>query len=228
MTLRINNTLLFLFASATTFVLLLCSSCSDGITPPDGTPHAVDTTSHDWVFTMYEVGGMNTRLMDVCALSPDYAIAVGSVQGFDWPRKNAYLWDGNALTAISLPIYPNDTVTIDPQHGTRTWVSWMDLNSVWAFRRDNLWYATGPGSGAIAHMTIRGTDTSVRQETWKTRADFIPSPGLSVWAKDTSELYFGVRKGTHYATRMEAGRISPHRRTTAQLSISGVHHPEIF
>jgi len=143
---------------------------------------------------MYEVGGMNTVLTDVAALSPDFAIAVGKVERvFEFPRINAFVWNGFTLAPTSLPIYPNDTVTIDPQHGTRTWVSWSRLNAIWAFRRDNIWYASE--TGAIAHMTISGRDTSVRQDIYSSIGEQIGFASMRIWAKDTSELCFGGYQG---------------------------------
>ena len=119
-------------------LLLLFSACSEKAPPEPPEPRPPDTTSHDWEFTMYEVGGMNTTLKDVCALSPDYAIAVGRVEGvFTRPFVNAYLWNGSSVDAISLPISPHDTVSIDPHVGT------LNLAAIWAFRRDNLWYTAG-------------------------------------------------------------------------------------
>jgi hypothetical protein len=70
------------------------AACSD-ISPAPPISHAPDTTSHDWTFTMYEVGGMNTTLEDVFALSPDYALAVGKIERtgpYIRPQVNAFLW----------------------------------------------------------------------------------------------------------------------------------------
>jgi hypothetical protein len=182
-------------------LLLWLAACND---VPPGHPVASgpDTTSHDWEFTLYEVGDMNTVLTDVAALSPDFAIAVGKVQGSDiFPVINAFVWNGTTLTPTNLPLYPNDTVTIDPQRDKRTWVGWQRLNAIWAFRRDNIWYASE--TGAIAHMTIRGTDTSVHQETYLSIGEKIGFASMRIWAMDTSELYFGGYRG--YVARYKNG-----------------------
>ena len=177
-------------------VILSClfAACSEKQPPEPPEPQPPDTTSHDWEFTMYEVGGMNTTFKDVCALSPDYAIAVGKIEeDFTWPDVNAYLWNGSSVDAISLPISPHDTVTIDPQNNERTRYGWGSLAAIWAFRRDNLWYTTI--AGAIAHMTIKGVDTSVRQETYQTIGDDIGYSTERIWAFDTSTIFFGGSNG---------------------------------
>jgi hypothetical protein len=171
-------------------LLAFIGACSDAPPAPPVAPPSPDTTSHEWTFTMYEVGGMNTTLRDVSALSPDYAIAVGYVEGIsEWPRRNAFLWNGHTLDAISLPIYPHDTITIDPHHNSRTWVSWSRLNAIWAFQRDNIWYSAD--EGAFAHMTVSGNDTSVKQETYLTIGEGIGFATKAIWAKDSNEIYFG-------------------------------------
>ena len=190
-------TYLLRFILALPFFALL--TCTKEQAPAPVVHHGIDTTSHEWTFTMYEVGGMNTTLRDVAALSPDYAIALGHVEhDFStgpqpWPSINAYRWDGEKLIPFSMPISPHDTVTIDPQKNLKPFGSWMDLDAIWAFRRDNIWYSSA--SGAIAHITILGPDTMVRQETWKTRPSLIPAPCSRIWAKDTSFLYFAGDEG---------------------------------
>ncbi len=174
-------------------LMLVFSACSEKVPPEPQEPPPPDTTSHDWSFTMYEVGGMNTTLRDVAVLSTDYALAVGKVESFVFPKINAYLWDGYSLKPVSLPMYPHDTITIDPQKNPVTSGGWLSLNAIWAFRRDNLWYSTD--YGAVAHLTTRGQDTCVHQETWMSRVDFNPPPGNCIWARDTSELYFGGDEG---------------------------------
>ena len=166
----------------------LVAACSEKQPTAPPVPPPPDTTSHDWEFTMYEVGGLSSTLEDVSALSPDYAIAVGKMQETGGlPRINSYLWNGISLHPMNLPIYANDTVTIDPQNHPNTRIGETLLNAVWAFRRDNIWYST---DGAIAHLTIRGRDTSVRQETWKTIGIEKAFSGTRIWANDTNEIYF--------------------------------------
>ena len=102
-------------------LLLLFSACSEKAPPEPQEPPPPDTTSHKWEFTMYEVGGLSSTLEDVSALSPAYAIAVGTMQETGGlPRINSYLWDGTSLQPMNLPIYANDTVTIDPQNHPNT------------------------------------------------------------------------------------------------------------
>ncbi len=55
------------------------------------------------------------------------------------PQVNAFLWNGSSLTPISLPIDPNDTLTIDPHKHPDTQSSYPILNALWVFRRDNIW-----------------------------------------------------------------------------------------
>ncbi len=176
--------------SVLAFILsCLVAACSEKQPTAPPVPPPPDTTSHNWEFTMYEVGGMNTTLKDVYALSPDYAITVGRIEGvITQPFVNAYLWNGSSVDGISLPISPHDTVTIHPDVGTK------NLAAVWTFRRDNLWYTAGD-EGAIAHMTIKGADTSVRQETYQTIGDEIGYSTERIWAFDTSTIYFGGRNG---------------------------------
>ena len=165
----------------------LFAACSEKQPTAPPAPQPPDTTSHEWEFTMYEVGGLSSTLEDVSALSPDYAIAVGKMQETGgWPRINSYLWDGTSLQPMNLPIYANDTVTIDPQNHPNTRIGETLMNAVWAFRRDNIWYST---DGAIAHLTIRGRDTSVRQETWKTIGIEKAFSATRIWAYDTNEIY---------------------------------------
>jgi hypothetical protein len=174
-------------------LLARLAACTDEPPAPPVTP-GPDTTSHNWEFTLYEVGGMNTVLTDVAALSPDCAIAVGKVQmPGTFPEINAFVWNGTNLTPINLPMYPHDTVTIDPHHNNTTWAGWPRLNAIWAFRRDNIWYSSE--TGAIAHMTIRGKDTCVKQETYLSVGEQIGFASMRIWAKDTSELYFGGYQG---------------------------------
>ncbi len=155
-------------------------------------PIPLDTTTHEYEFTLYEVGEINSVFHDVVALSPDFVLAVGHlepVSGISY--TNAYLWNGTQLKPVCLPINPYDTATINPGPEPA-----VDLRSIWAFRRDNIWY--GAGSGALAHLTIAGKDTLVYNLNYLTRSDASPSFRRRIWAKDTSELYFGGLRGTMY------------------------------
>jgi hypothetical protein len=89
---------------------------------------------------------------------------------------------------ISLPIDPNDTLTIDPHKHPDTQSSYAILNALWVFLRDNIWYSSK--AGAIAHLTTRGADTAVKQYPYPRFGPAIASAGLRIWAKDTGEIYF--------------------------------------
>ncbi len=181
----------FLAFGCITLLVLFAGTCNNDspVKPPPAPP---DTTSHDYQFRLYEVGGINSVFYDVAALSPDFVIATGKFEGMgnsDHPT-NAFMWDGLDLKPISLPINPHDTFTVNPP------TSFRIVTNIWNFRRDHMWYSND--YGAAAELTITGKDTNVMNINYRKRSDIAPSFGGRIWAKDTSEIYFGNEQGIMY------------------------------
>ncbi len=180
----------FLTFGCITLLALFAGTCKNDspVKPPSPTPP--DTTSHEVVWDVHIVGDWGTHLDDVFALSPDFVIAVGKVQDssqYPYPN-NCYLWDGNSLKPFSMPINNNDTVTIDSKYRDG------EINSIWMFRRDNLWYAMDNKS-TYAHLTIANGDTNLKSENNFVRTDISGAMGWAIWAKDTNDIFFGGSQG---------------------------------
>ena len=181
----------FLTFASIVLVIFFSGTCkNDSPVKQPHPPASPDTTSHEIEWTAYTVGDWGTHLDDVFALSPDFVIAVGKVwDSSQYPYKNnCYLWDGTSLKAISIPINNNDTVTINSKYRD------PEINSIWMFRRDNLWYAM-ENKSTYAHVTIANGDTNLKSENNFVRTDISGAIGMAIWARDTNDIFFGGWQG---------------------------------
>ena len=181
----------FLTFASIVLVIFFSGTCkNDSPVKPPPPPVSPDTTSHEYEWRAWLVGGWGTHLDDVFALSPDFAIAVGEIDdSSEYPRPhNCYIWNGTDLEPYSLPINNNDTVTINSNYSDNI------INSIWMFRRDNIWYAMDNKS-TYAHLTIAEGDTNIKSESNLVRTDINGAIGQRIFAKDTNDIFFGGTLG---------------------------------
>lgn len=161
---------------------LLAGACDEA--QPDQPPvvSGPDTTSHEWIFTVYDhLGG---SLRDVCALSPDYVVIVGDGLTGTQIGTTARLWNGAALEEINFPIKPfgsYDTSTVKiPDINNRL----HTYDAIWFLRRDHYWATWG---STTAHVTI---SPSPRNDTNVHHYYGYAGGPRRIWAIDSTNVFF--------------------------------------
>ena len=140
-------------AAAALLCAFLLLSCSDGdmVTPPPAGP---DTTSHDFVWDITQIGVRHTAIRDIAAIAEDDVWLCGEIH-----FEDTYTYDSNGVY-----IQPYNLAHWDGKEWTFQRLKWQgdnpiavkDIHAMKAFASDDIWFFTG---GDIAHWNGNSFET---------------------------------------------------------------------
>jgi len=141
----------------------------------------MDTTTHNYTWTTYNIGYISSVLWDVFALSNDDVWAVGEIYS-DSGEYNAVHWDGNEWQLINIEVEYLGHLVSPP------------MNGIYGFSNNDVWTATGSPwhwdgySWIFYHLWDMGI---LAQEDGG-----VPH----MWGTSSSNMYFAGEKGSlvHY------------------------------
>ncbi len=116
-------TKIFLFALLMIF-LFTNSDCKKGIVDPPPPPPVIDTTSHEFVWTINTLGDAASQLNDVTIINDTCAWAVGSIylldsnKKFIYPIYNAAYWNGKQWSLKRISMNFRSNLITPPLEGT--------------------------------------------------------------------------------------------------------------
>ena len=99
--------------------------------------HTMDTTSHNYVWTIDTIGTIGSTLLDVFAISENDVWAVGNIDTGANQPFNAMHWDGTDWELKRIPFT-----------GWCSAVEFPSIRSIFAFSENDIWFARG---GSLVH-----------------------------------------------------------------------------
>jgi hypothetical protein len=96
----------------------------------------MDTTSHNYMWTIDTIGGIGSFLYDVFAISENDVWAVGDIDTGAYPTFNAMHWDGQQWELKRIPFI-----------GSCSAVDYPPIRAVWVFSDNHILFTNG---GAVA------------------------------------------------------------------------------
>jgi hypothetical protein len=136
----------------------------------------MDTTSHNYMWTIDTIGGIGSGLLDVFAVSEDDVWAVGDIDTGVYPPFNAMHWNGHQWELKRVRKTDNNIIS--------------SIRSIWHFSNINIWLAAGSiyhWTGGLAQLSYqRDINTSETVE--------------KLWAGSLSDIYGVGNEGiiVHY------------------------------
>jgi len=138
------------------FLLCLIFSCEDCITNSEEEP---DTTSHNFIWEIDEVGKPGTLFRDVFAISEDNFWAVGNIET-DSGEYNASHWNGTKWELLGIYSNTADLYSIHYFSENDIWVTSHCLPLHWDGNEWTRYHLNNMGINACAGNAIWGTSSS--------------------------------------------------------------------
>jgi hypothetical protein len=156
----------------------LLFSCSDSTAPPNN--GSLDTTSHNFTWTIDTIGTGATALRDVSIINENDIWVVGEIYlDGEQDSYNAIHWNGDKWELHHIPAVTS--------YGT---ISKMGINAVYAFNENNIWMFAYAGS----YVHWNGSE-------WKSEVVYESKGSIyKIWGSSSKNLYFVGSRGniTHF------------------------------